>query len=455
MPDLAHTHHFIYRSEITSPLFHLLRGGESAAIVGSASMGKSRLLLFLLRADVQQHYLGDAADHTVLLLADCNRLAEKNDWGLYELLLTALTEGVGARVPEPVRDWLNTLRREAITEHHALVAQRHLELATRTLCREHGLRLCFILDEFDESYRTLPAAALANLRALRDADRYQVCFVLMLRDHPGRLRPREDSEGFYELLSRSVLGLKPYSEADARQVIAQIAARRGRTWSEAEIAAMLRLAGGHPGSLVALSDVLAHNPLPADADEEALARWALAQSAVAEEYRKLWQGLAEDERLALSRLAQGIGASYSVRELLALKGLIHGEGREDVVFFSPAFRQYVLDEGVLSDRELWLDEAAAVVWVEGRRVADLTRLEYELLRLLYRRLGQVCSREEIMAALYPTETVDLDHAGSENRIDSLVRHLRKAIEPAAAQPRYLLTVRGHGYKLVDTPEAAI
>ena len=95
-----------------------------------------------------------------------------SEWGLYELLLTALTEAATARFGAEVRDWLNGLRREAITDRNALLARRHVELATRVLCREHGLRLCFILDEFDASYRTLSPAALANLRAVRDADRY-------------------------------------------------------------------------------------------------------------------------------------------------------------------------------------------------------------------------------------------------------------------------------------------
>jgi DNA-binding response OmpR family regulator len=69
------------------------------------------------------------------------------------------------------------------------------------------------------------------------------------------------------------------------------------------------------------------------------------------------------------------------------------------------------------------------------------------------RLDQVCTREEIMAALYPAETLDPDKAGADNRVDSLVRRLRKAIEPAPGHPRYLLTLRGHGYKLVDMPDA--
>lgn len=447
MPEIGPTHPLTYRAEVAAPLFDLLRAGESAAVIGPASMGKSRLLQFLLRPDVQKHYLGDAAATTWLVLVDCNRLAEASEWGLYELMLTSLTEAATEHPDPASRGWLNDLRKETITTASPLLARRHVELATRRLCREHGLRLCFVFDEFDAMYKSLPAAALANLRALRDADKYRVSFVLLLRDHPERLRAPADSEGFYELISRSVLGLKPYARPDAQRVIAQLAARRSYAVATDQEEAMLLLSGGHPGMLVALFDAILRNgERPPSGDP---AQWALAQPQVLEECRKLWNGLQQDEQLALSRLAQGIGAAYGVRELLTLKGLIVAERPDEVSLFSPVFNAYVLAHGTLSDQTLSLDEGAAVAWVEGRRIADLSPLEFELLRLLYRQRGQVCSRDEIIATLYPDEKGDV----ADDRIDSLVRHLRKAIEPIAGNPRYLLTVRGQGYKLVDTPTA--
>lgn len=448
MPQNDHSHSYAYRQEIAAPLFDLVRAGESCAVVGSASMGKSRLLHFLLRPDVQQHYLGDGAAVTSLVLVDCHRLAQVSEWGLYELMLTALTETASAQ--PATRDWLNDLRREVIIRRNGLLARRHVELAARVLCREHGRRLCFVFDEFDEAYSTLPSAALANLRALRDADRYNVCYILMLREHPARLRALDDHEGFYELLSRSVLGLKPYREDDARQVISQVAARRSYPVPEHTTDDLLRLSGGHAGLLVALFDVLLHdeNGFP----DHDLGNWALTQPQVAEECRKLWCGLAQDEQLALSRLAQGIGAAHDMRNLLALKGLIQTGHRDEGSFFSPVFREFVLAHGSIGEAALWLDEAAAAVWVEGRRVDDLSPLEFDLLRYLYRQLGKVCRREEILGALHPDEASGVSDAGSDSRVDSLVRHLRKAMEPAPARPRYLLTVRGHGYKLVDRPE---
>jgi hypothetical protein len=454
MPEIGPEHPLTYRQEIAKPLFDLVRAGESCAVVGSASMGKSRLLFFVFRPDVQQHYLAGAAPSTLLLMADCNRLADAaaSEWALYELLLTALEEAAPGRVNQDLQTWLYGLRDSAIRDRDPLLARRHLELATGVLCRQQGLRLCFFLDEFDTSYRSLPASALANLRALRDADRYRVSYVLLLRDRPERIRKAEGCEGFYELFSRSVLGLKPYSTVDAERVLGQLEARRGHPLSESEKRSVLELSGGHPGLIVALFDAAAIGPVPA-ADED-LTGWALQQPQVVEECRKLWEGLAADAQLALSHLAQEVGTTHSLRTFLELAGLIRPQGPEEVSFFSPLFRAYVLEHGSIGDRLLWFDESAGTVWVEGRPICDLTRLEFDLLRLLHRQLGQVCTRDEILAALHPEELADSDAGGSHNRVDSLVRHLRKAIEPVPEHPIYILTVRGRGYKLVDAPDQA-
>lgn len=448
MPEIGPEHPLTYRQEIAAPIFALLHSGESCAVVGPASMGKSRLLRFLLRGDVQAHYLGDSAATTWLAPVDCHRLDKVSEWGLYELLLTTLTEIASEHLDLTEVDWLNNLRREVITSENALLARRQVELATHRLIREHGVKLCFVFDEFDEAYRTLPASALANLRALRDADRYSLCYLLILRDHPARLRTPHDHEGFYELFSRSILGLKPYTAEDARRVIAQLAERRRRPVTPQEEADLLSLSGGHPGLLVALFDVLVHTATGFPTDR--LTAWAAGQPQVVEECRKLWSGLAQDEQMALGRLALGIDVPFPVRELLALKGLIRSARSDEASFSSPLLHEYVLTQGTLSERGLRLDEAAAVVWVEDRRVADLTRLEFELLRYMHRRLGEVCTRDEIISTLYPNEPIDA--FGGENRVDSLMRHLRKAVEPAPERPRYLLTVRGLGYKLVNKPE---
>jgi DNA-binding response OmpR family regulator len=59
-------------------------------------------------------------------------------------------------------------------------------------------------------------------------------------------------------------------------------------------------------------------------------------------------------------------------------------------------------------------------------------------------MDKICDKYQIVEAVWGEEYIDeVDDA----RIEKLVSRLRKKIEPDPNEPRYLLTVRGRGYKL--------
>ena len=85
---------------------------------------------------------------------------------------------------------------------------------------------------------------------------------------------------------------------------------------------------------------------------------------------------------------------------------------------------------------------------DGTRTA-LTAKELGLLQLLHARLGQAVSRGDILQEVWEL------HPKTQTRVvDTFVRRLRKLIEPDPASPRYLLSVRSFGYRLVSAPEEA-
>ena len=71
---------------------------------------------------------------------------------------------------------------------------------------------------------------------------------------------------------------------------------------------------------------------------------------------------------------------------------------------------------------------------------ELTKLEFDLLYLLISNPGRVYSREQLLQLIWQT-----DVEGYEKAINSTVLRLRRKIEVEAAQPKYLLSVRGVGY----------
>jgi DNA-binding response OmpR family regulator len=92
---------------------------------------------------------------------------------------------------------------------------------------------------------------------------------------------------------------------------------------------------------------------------------------------------------------------------------------------------------------LRIDPARRVVERDGGPVA-LTTLEFDLLYFLAARPGRVYSREALMEQVWGTDRVVDDRS-----IDSLVSRLRRKLERDPAQPAYVQTVWGAGYRFAE------
>jgi len=75
---------------------------------------------------------------------------------------------------------------------------------------------------------------------------------------------------------------------------------------------------------------------------------------------------------------------------------------------------------------------------------ELTPKEYDLLAFLARNKRFVFSREQLLEKVWGYE-----YAGDTRTVDVHIRWLRRKIEPDPHRPRYLITIRGTGYKLED------
>lgn len=89
---------------------------------------------------------------------------------------------------------------------------------------------------------------------------------------------------------------------------------------------------------------------------------------------------------------------------------------------------------------LVIDLKCRTVEVEGKNI-ELTNYEFEILYLLARNPGQVFSKEQIYNQVW-----NAPYYGAEDNVMSLIRRIRKKIEPDPSKPEYILTVWGIGYK---------
>jgi len=97
-----------------------------------------------------------------------------------------------------------------------------------------------------------------------------------------------------------------------------------------------------------------------------------------------------------------------------------------------------------------MDTEAKRVWVTGHELdPPLSLAQYRLLELLYDNRSRVVSREEVVSAVWAE---DESEGVSEQAIDALARRLRERIAEADPDHQYVVTVRGHGFRLEYAPE---
>ena len=87
-----------------------------------------------------------------------------------------------------------------------------------------------------------------------------------------------------------------------------------------------------------------------------------------------------------------------------------------------------------------MDVERHTVSVEGRPVA-MPLKEFDLLELLLRNAGRVLTRGQLIDRVWGS-----DYVGDTKTLDVHVKRLRAKIEPDPGTPKYLVTVRGLGYK---------
>ncbi len=92
-------------------------------------------------------------------------------------------------------------------------------------------------------------------------------------------------------------------------------------------------------------------------------------------------------------------------------------------------------------------DQVAVLAVDHRRFEnpiELSQKEFQMLKLFLENEGKVLSRQEIL-----TKVWGFDYFGTDRTVDNFIMRLRRMVEPDPAEPVYLISVRGVGYKLVQ------
>ena len=108
----------------------------------------------------------------------------------------------------------------------------------------------------------------------------------------------------------------------------------------------------------------------------------------------------------------------------------------------------VIPSSAMTGLRMRLDPESREVVIRDQTIdPPLSLPQYRLLEILFASQGGVCSRSDVMDAVWPDA---MGMGVSEQAIDALVRRLRDRLAEIDSEHQYIVTVRGHGFRL-DNP----
>jgi hypothetical protein len=444
------------RKQETEALMSAVRTAECATIIGLSNMGKSALMRELCAPATREAFLRERSHDWLFVHVDCNLMPERSEQALHEVILRNAMEALRrAGSQEAMLARLDKLYEQVIQPPTPIRSPLAFNDAINVLCEDSGRSLVLLFDEFDDPFGKLDGRTFLNLRAMKDRLADRLTYITATEQPLSDIRSDREASEFTELFASREVWLGFLNAADATTVAREFARENGETWQTDEIDFVVAQAGGHPGLLQGVLETFMRvaGGAPNSARRQAL---SVAKQAfdddptIRRECLQLWAQLSDPERLELMSYVHGDRLNDAVRAQLHTRCLLANEDEDAATrpAVGEVWRAFIKRQALTrpgAERGVRVDVDSGEVYVDGRRVEQLTELEYKLVLLLYGRLNKIVDKYAIVTQVWGENYLDeVDDA----RIEKLISRLRAKLEPNAEEPKYLVTVRGRGYRLV-------
>jgi hypothetical protein len=446
-----------YRAKEMQTLASWILSGESGSVVGLIGCGRSNLLGFLChRPEVLRTYMPPRASPVALIPIDLNDLPAKNASTLYRVILRSF-DSVRDCFEPSLQQATADLYQETHAAHDPFLPQSALHKLL-LLFQEQGVQVVLVFNRFDRFCENASAALVNTLRGLRDNFKDTLCYIVGMHQEVVYLSDPTALGDMYDLLDSHLCWVGPMSNDDARHLIARATFATPTPPSEAETAAMLSLSGNFP----ILLRTICYWWL-AETEKPPLDEWESALSAERSiQYRlaRMWDGLTQEEQLVLSEVQKlggrarnqktsvgkkreddfrGLAKKYPrTFARLVDKGLcVQTDSGWQV--YGDLLDSYIADVGGRSRGKIWPDEHGQI-YQGSQCVEGLTHLQKRALLFFIENPYKQHDHSTIIDNTWPED--ELREGITNWALQTLIRELRKKIEPNPSKPCYIISWRG-------------
>lgn len=416
-----------------------LEQGLSSQLVGLPGSGKSNIFrLLAYNREARFENFGKYEKFLHFVYIDCSEIKGRPLFDITKFIILSLSFSLGERGLIEESKKVNGLLKEGLEIQDEMILFQSLKKSLDYLSIEKKLTIHLLFDRFDNILPQITSQFFTNLKILRNHAKYRFGSIFSLT------RPLEDIADpllfadLHDVIVGNIIYVTLCDPVGIDFRIAYIEKATRKTIAQEKKDEIVKLTGGH-AQLTKLSceALVSEEAIPEDL-EDFLFKRATIQGTL----QSMWSTLLPSEQIALKNSVEFSDAAERF-PYLTLSGLLTRDG-----IAIPLFEKYIKTVPIESTEKITHNEERNEILLGENEVSDkLSPSEFKLLLYLIQNKERLCTKDEIIQAVWGDQKSQ--EGVTDQALDQIFYRLRKKIEQDPANPHYIHTIKGKGYKLSD------